>query len=111
MGDIEELVPREGDPLTLQLTCPWHGYRFDLLTGNGLNDKHLKQPIYQATLAPDGQVMVGFETIDTTQFDSDAFDEEMNDASQTSQNSLGSFAAVSSLGGGGNSNTSWAADL
>ncbi len=39
------------------LRCPWHGWEFDLLTGQALADKHKRLRLYPATVE-DGTVYV-----------------------------------------------------
>ena len=45
-------------PLTgSTLTCPWHGYQFDVATGQGLSNPHSSVQVY-AVQVEDGQLVV-----------------------------------------------------
>lgn len=50
---IDGICPHQGGPLaegTLQdaiVTCPWHGWQFDVRTGQNTLGGRLKQPVYE----------------------------------------------------------------
>ncbi|MFB6311311.1 MAG: Rieske (2Fe-2S) protein [Salinirussus sp.] len=43
------------------VACPWHGWEFDLFTGEYLSDPTYRIPTYEAT-ATDGEIVVSMDT-------------------------------------------------
>ncbi len=61
---IDGLCPHQGGPLAegevvgCVVTCPWHGWQFDLRDGAYLHSKRIRQPVYEVRV--EGQdVLVG----------------------------------------------------
>jgi nitrite reductase/ring-hydroxylating ferredoxin subunit len=60
---IDGICPHQGGPLAEGerrdgvVTCPWHGWRFDLRDGRCLTGRTVRQPVY-AVRIEDGDVLV-----------------------------------------------------
>mmetsp|Transcript_10576 Transcript_10576/g.18730 ORF Transcript_10576/g.18730 Transcript_10576/m.18730 type:complete len:294 (-) Transcript_10576:40-921(-) len=54
----------------LCVACPWHGWRFSLTTGKCINKDDVSQQVFTCKV-DQGSILVGFETIDGSQFDPD----------------------------------------
>lgn len=77
-GDIEDIqatvykdgsggaTPRTGPCVA----CPWHGWRFDLRSGKCLNKTEYQQTVFPCRV-DHGEVQVGFESFDHSNFDAD----------------------------------------
>jgi nitrite reductase/ring-hydroxylating ferredoxin subunit len=53
---IDGICPHQGGPLVEGevkdgvVTCPWHGWRFDLRTGQSLLSSRVRQPVYEVRI-------------------------------------------------------------
>lgn len=61
---MDGLCPHQGGPLAEGevvgnvVTCPWHGWQFDLRTGEYMQSRHHRQPVFEVRV--EGQdVLVG----------------------------------------------------
>lgn len=61
-GDIEDI---DGQPC---VSCPRHGYCFDLLSGKSVAPEGHRQTVYPLRIEPDGELSVGFEELTTAAF-------------------------------------------
>ena len=68
LGDIEDIGGQ------LCVTCPWHGFRFDVRTGVSVAPrKRYTMATHPTRLAADGTIYVGFREIADQLFESDDF--------------------------------------
>jgi len=77
-GDIEELGHRlqgksVGDPTKPCVSCPWHGWVFDLETGACMTQPSYSQKVYPC-IVDRGIITVGFEDFNPDTFSESAFD-------------------------------------
>lgn len=63
---LDGLCPHQGGPLGTGrlcgtvLTCPWHGWQFDVTTGRHLSSATVRQPLHEVR-AVDGRIEVRLE--------------------------------------------------
>ena len=64
---LDGVCPHQGGPLGkgvlcgAVVTCPWHGWQFDVRSGRHQSNSHLSQPRYDVRVDGD-EVMVDLET-------------------------------------------------
>lgn len=65
LGDIEDMPDK-----SLCVRCPWHSWRFNLLTGMVCQPKgkNLQAVVYPVRVRPDGTILVGFHQFSPSYF-------------------------------------------
>ncbi|VDI63724.1 Hypothetical predicted protein [Mytilus galloprovincialis] len=68
LGDIEEMPDN-----TLCIRCPWHSWRFDLLTGKVRMPKGQNRAakVYPVTVGENGKLSIGFDEFNARYFSGD----------------------------------------
>ncbi|CAM1304554.1 Uncharacterised protein g3802 [Pycnogonum litorale] len=71
LGDIEEL----NEMHSLCVRCPWHSWRFDLVTGKPINrnDGDLRAKVYPVIVNNEGVIYIGFSSISSQYFNTFVF--------------------------------------
>lgn len=57
LGDCQEIVDVKLDEDEMRLVCPWHGWEYDLATGEVIHDRKLRLRSYEV-IVEDGVVYV-----------------------------------------------------
>ena len=74
LGDIEDLYSGVGVGTGKYpcIVCPWHKWTFELSSGNQVlpPERHNSIKVYPVRATSDGQIQIGFSSIDPTYFTS-----------------------------------------
>ena len=66
-GDVADIEDMNGECVS----CPYHGWKFNLRTGRCSHNENIAQPVYPVKILRGGEVGVGFREISTSLFDCD----------------------------------------
>ena len=69
-GDIEDIT-LENDRTSVCVTCPWHGWKFKLDSGECTHTEDYVQSVYPCKVSDENEVLVGFKGFCSNQFEKD----------------------------------------